>query len=525
MEVLPTGDSHLSRFLGRTDHAVGSAFLGEAGQVQSQLPGIGGVAEPGQGFPIQAGEHGHRQQLGAPAPTPVSPDSLRSGLDHGRASLSVDVDQPDIQRQQGLQGPLYGVRDIVQLEVEEYRSEGLDLLHESWALCTEELETDLQHANPALELAGEGKGSRPGWDIQGNDEAISGGEGLGHAGSGHTNVCHSLREASRWTPMRLPCLMPFVPMLLVAQAAVPLPLPEAEAQYLQAWDLRVGNEAIAVPFVVRKDQPSMRWLTAAASQDLPVNPFPRNGQNWREAESLRHFLQAPPERWAADLDTLPLTLNGSYLALWRWGQPRVRDGRMDKPLRLQWEDRLLGGNGPGMVRDSALRHALCFALAEADGARFSQLKNHLEEGFPELFPQFQNAFSLLGAPAPVVHLWLLPGMESVDLSLGKLGGAKVRLESDPGEGLPVLPADTVWVVPTREGSQPAASSYLEGSSLAEANQLVPRLEAAKCKAYLAPVRSVFETYALMYFPLQIELDADGLVLRIRMGDAALAKRP
>lgn len=325
--------------------------------------------------------------------------------------------------------------------------------------------------------------------------------------------------------MRRLCLMSFVPMLLVAQAQVPISLPEAEAQYLQAWDFREGNETLAVPVVARKDQPSLRWLAAAANQDLPVNPFPKGGKAWREAESLRRFLQSPPERWASDLNTLPLTLSGSYLSLWRWGQPRVRAGRMDKPLRRQWEDRLLEGNGPGVVRDSALRHALCFALDEADGDRFAQLKDRLEEGFPEIFPKFQNAFSLLGAPAPVVHLWLLPAMNSVDLSLSKLGGSKVRLAPDSGKGLPELPPDTIWVVPTREGSQSESSSYLEGASLEEAKQLIPRLEAAKRMAYLAPVRSVFEAYALMYFPLQIDLDAQGNVLRIRMGDAARAKHP
>ena len=325
--------------------------------------------------------------------------------------------------------------------------------------------------------------------------------------------------------MRLSCLLPFVPVVLMAQVAPPIPLPEAEAQYLEAWDEREGTEALAGPVVARKDLPALRWLTAAANQELPVNPFPKGGQPWREAESLRRFLQLAPELWAQELKILPLTLSGSRLALWRWGQPRVRAGRMDNPLRRQWEDRLLEKNGPVVVRATALRHALCFALSEADGERFAQLKDHLEEGFPELFPRFQSAFALLGAPAPMVHLWLLPGLESVDRSLGKLEGRRVRMEPDSGQGLPQLSPDTVWVVPTRDGSQPDASSYLEGASLEEANRLIPRLESAKRTAYLAPVRSVFETYALMYFPLQIDLDAEGRVLQICMGDAALVQRP
>lgn len=322
--------------------------------------------------------------------------------------------------------------------------------------------------------------------------------------------------------MRLPCLILCTPVALVAQTVQPIPLAEAEMRYLQAWDLRERDEAIPIPVVARKDQPRMRWLAAAASQGLPPDPFPKGGADWREAEAVRRFLRAPSE---AGLETLPLTLSGSYLALWRWGQLRVRDGSLDKPLRMQWEDRLLGGNGPAVVRDSALRHALCFALDEADGDRFTRLKERLEEDFPEFFPPFQNAFSLLGSPAPVLRLWALPGMEAVELALGELGGAKVRLEPDPGNGLPELPPDTVWVVPTRDGSLPDSASYLEGASLEEARLLAPRLEAAKRTAYLAPSRTVFEKYALMYFPLQIDLDGQGTIRRIRMGDAALAKRP
>lgn len=322
--------------------------------------------------------------------------------------------------------------------------------------------------------------------------------------------------------MRLPCLILTVPIALVAQTLQPIPLAEAEMQYLQAWDSREREESIPIPAVARKHRSTMRWLAAAADQELPANPFTRGSGDWREAEAVRGFLRAPS---ASGLRTLPLTLGGSYLALWRWGQPRVRDGRLDKPLRMQWEDRLLGGNGPGVVRDLALRHALCFALDEGDGDRFAGLKERLEEDFPGFFTPFQNAFSLLGSPAPVLRLWTLPQMEAVDLPLGEMGGAKVRMEPDPGNGLPELPPDTVWVVPTRDGSLPDSASYLEGASLDEARRLAPRLEAAKRIAYLAPTRTMFENYALMYFPLQIDLDGQGNVLRIRMGDAALAKRP
>jgi hypothetical protein len=326
--------------------------------------------------------------------------------------------------------------------------------------------------------------------------------------------------------MRRLFLLILFPAFLTAQdpALKPLSLSEAESRYLEAWDVREGNQAIPVPKVARPDHSSLQWLVSAANQSLPANPFPRGNQDWQEAEAVRRFLQAPPERSDEELKTLPMTLSGSYVALWRWGQPRARAGHLTNAQRRAWEDKLLGGSGPSVMRDLALRHALCFALAEADLERFAHLKDGLEEAFPETFPNFQSAFSLLGAPAPTVHLWTLPGKESVDLALNRLGGTHVRIAPAPDRGLLELPSDTAWVIPTRDGSQPNASSYLEGSSLQEADALVPRLKARQRSAYLAPVQSVFETYALMYFPIQIDLDPQGNILTIRMGDAALAKQ-
>jgi hypothetical protein len=303
----------------------------------------------------------------------------------------------------------------------------------------------------------------------------------------------------------------------------PLPLREAEDRYLDAWDLQEGNALLQVPSVSSRDRATLKWLVAAANQSLPANPFPKGSSSWQEADRLRRFLRVPREGWSRDLAKLHLSLSGSYLALWRWGQPKTRSGALDRSLRQAWEDRLLEGSAPVVVKGLAFRHALCFALAEGDVDRFTGLKARFEEDSLDYLLAFQKAFSLLGAAAPVVRLWKLPAMEPVDLSLGQLGGRSLRFEMDPGTGLPAFPAGTVWVVPTSEGSLPEASLYLEGDSLEEAERLVPRLQAAGRIAYLAPSRSVLEAYALMYFPLQMDLDEQGTVIGIRMGDAALAK--
>lgn len=318
-----------------------------------------------------------------------------------------------------------------------------------------------------------------------------------------------------------------LPLLLAVQPLLgqsePQPLREAVDQFLNAWDMREGDQPLKVPAVARRDRPAMQWLAAAANLKLPGNPFPKGSPSWREAEDVRRFLQAPKDRWEKDLAALPFVESGSFLALWRWGQPKARTGALDRSQRQLWEDRLLEAGSPSVVRALALRHAFCFALAEGDGERFAALKDQAEDDFKDLFPSFQRAFALLGAPAPVVHLWTLPELKSVDLPLSGLGGTRLRFEMDSGKGLPVLSPGTVWIVPTLEGSQPNASSYLEGDSLAEAKRLVPRLQAANRTAFLAPSRSVFETYALMYFPIQIDLDEAGTIRRILMGDAALAR--
>ena len=322
--------------------------------------------------------------------------------------------------------------------------------------------------------------------------------------------------------MRLVCSA-FLVTGLLAAPPVPVPFPEAEAAFLEAWDFSDGSGAVPVPSVAAKDQATLRWLVNAATQTVPANPFRRSDASWREAEAVRRFLALPAQAWEKELDKLPLGLGGSCLALWRWGQPKVRAGEVGAPLRRRWEDRLLESRSPGVVRSLALRHALCFALDAGDADRFVQVREACGEDFQDLLADFQNAFALLGSPAPLLSLWKLPGLEPVDLSVSQLGVRQVRIEADPGNGLPQLPADAIWVVPTLEGSQPRASATLEGSSRAEAERLASRLRTAGRTAYLAPVREALETYALTFFPIRIDLDAGGAVTRIRMGDALLAR--
>jgi hypothetical protein len=317
------------------------------------------------------------------------------------------------------------------------------------------------------------------------------------------------------------------PPALVAQTprtpeAPPVPS-EAEAALLDAYDwgrplpqssAQKGSAALG-----------LRWLKAAATfeagRGLPANPFP-GGPAKAEAEALRRLLKGPQGPTPKALGALPLRLPGTALALWRWGQAQVRAGAFDATLRRAWEDRLLAA-GPGLTRGYALRHALCFALAEKDEARLAALRVNPNPGAEDTLKSFQRLFGLLGAPSPLFRLWSLPGLDYRDLRLDELGGSRIWI-CPPEEGpLPALPPSTAWIVPSASGALDEREAGLSPALLEEGQALGDRFRAAGRSARFAPSRGAFEQLGLAWFPILIELDAKGSILSIRMGDAAPEK--
>jgi len=318
------------------------------------------------------------------------------------------------------------------------------------------------------------------------------------------------------------CLLPLV--ALVAEAAPPsVPLEEALFQILTVFDESQSLDRLPTPTVRAKDRPSVDWLLASLREERPSNPFPKGGKAHREAETLRTFLAAPPTEQLARFKTLPLTQAGTQVALWRWGQSKARQGEMAPALRVEWEDLLLKKGHALVVRGWTLRHAFCFALAEADETRLATLKEGFSEELPELTQQFQRAFALLGGPAPRFYLWSLPGLESQDLPLARLGPHIHIAPLEPGT--PPVPPEASWIIPCTESNFPAKASILDGKSLKEANQIAEQTRALGRKAWLAPSREPFEAYSLVFFPIDIRLDPAGMIRSIRMGDAALARSP
>lgn len=333
--------------------------------------------------------------------------------------------------------------------------------------------------------------------------------------------------------MLLPLLTPaalFAPPARVAQATPPPPgsparatPQEAEVDLLDAYDW--GRPLPPAPALGGAAARDLRWLKAAATFDpakgQPASPFTdRQGQ--AEAAALGRLLKAPGNQRAELLRTLPLRRSGTALALWRWGQRQVRIGAFDLPLRQAWEDRLLA-EGPALTRGYALRHALCWALAEKDEARFAALRVKPNPGAEATLAAFQRLFGLLGAPSPLLRTWSLPSLGYRDLRLDQLGGTRVwicPLEAGP---LPALPDGTAWIVPSASGSLDDREASLSGDLLIEGQALATRFQAAGRSAHFAPSRSAFEQLGLAWFPILIALDGQGGVTSVRMGDAAPRK--
>ncbi|MFN8010419.1 MAG: hypothetical protein U0P81_03350 [Holophagaceae bacterium] len=294
-------------------------------------------------------------------------------------------------------------------------------------------------------------------------------------------------------------------------------LPEAEERVLAAFDQGLPPPAVKVP---SRDRAALAWLVAQASPAGPAPvapPFPKGSPLAREAKAWRDFLASRPDRQAEALAGLPLAHTGTQLALWRWLQSRGPDGLAAGPRRLA-EDRLAASPVP-LIRGYALRHALCFAVAEGDESRFLDLRRRhdVEEG--DLFRSFQRLFSLVGGPAPRVRLYRLPGLELQDLSLADLGGRRIWM-MPRRERLEALPAATAWIIPSASGSQDEGEPSLDPQAREEAEGHARLLREAGRQAWFAASRAPFEALGLMYFPLQIDLDVEGRVQRIRMGDAA-----
>ena len=306
------------------------------------------------------------------------------------------------------------------------------------------------------------------------------------------------------------------PRLLRSEPQAP---PAAETDLLDAYDW--GRALPPAPALRGQAALDLRWLRAAATFDPaagpPESPY-ASGSAQKEARALADLLRAPTEGRAARLGSLSLQRSGTALALWRWGQQQVRQGAFPPTLQHLWEDRLLTA-GPPMVRGFALRHALCWALARKDEARLVQVRR-LAGPDTGVLKGLQSLFGLLDGPSPVLRFWSLPDLASEDRRLDELGARRIWICPDEDGALPALPPDTVWIVPSATGTLDEREATLSGPPEEEAQALAARLRQAGRSARFAANRQPLERLGLLWFPILIDLDAQGNLTSIRMGDAA-----
>ncbi len=327
-------------------------------------------------------------------------------------------------------------------------------------------------------------------------------------------------------PFVPPALPPPVPALVERPSQTPAPRPTAKATFEQAAIalLRAYDAALPpppAPPLPKADQAPYRWLracTLAKAGHLPENPFPP-GAAREEAAAFRHLLTLPPGEAAPLLPQLKVSEMGTWMGLWRWGRTLAAQGAWNPAQRRSWEDRLLTGKGLDLVQGYALRHALCFTLAEKDEARLGALRSMIPEDQEELYTLAQTLFGHLGHTLPIVRLWSLPGLRHEDHALGSLGGNRVWIA--PFEGtLPRIPPGCTWIVPTAGGMADPTDATLDEVSELEAKPVITALEHGKASAWLAPSRADFERLGLVHFPIFLRFDAEGRLQEVRMGDAA-----
>ena len=314
--------------------------------------------------------------------------------------------------------------------------------------------------------------------------------------------------------MLLPLPLP-VPAL---QAPAPPQFNYADADSVLLARLDLGQPLDQAPALQGPERAAYAWLRAAAGWkpgQAPNDSFAPGSRERQEADALRALIASPAPA-PARLAKLPLSLGGSRLLLWRW--MRARRTPMAAPLRGAVEDRL-AEPGPEIIRGWALRHALCFALAEGDTARFAQLKETYGAQARETLAGFQTAFAMVGGPSPVFRMWRLPELDYRDQGLGDLGSTRVWIA--PLEAPP--PPGAAWIIPSATGIMGEREGDLPAPMLAEAKELAAKLKASGRQAYYAASAREWERQGLAYFPILIELDAQKQITAIRMGDAAPAK--
>ena len=304
---------------------------------------------------------------------------------------------------------------------------------------------------------------------------------------------------------------------LSAMQQVPGPEPETlktlEYQILEAFDYGAAIELPKLPSDRAADQAVIQWLHSAVSLSIPISTFAADSLEQSEAAEIIRFLNTAAVPPVSAFNELSLRLSGSQLALWRFGQASARSGKWGASVRRSWENRLMDSSIHPMIRGFAVRHALCWALAENDEARLADLKNSkIGEDAPLIFSLFQKTFASLDNPLTALRLWTSSFSEVSDA--GALGAG---LWICPDPDMPPPSPVSVWIIPILGSPLKEGADNSQWKTSAE--QFLKTPVFSDYKVFFAPFQKDLDLLGIALFPVLIEQDSVGNVKSIRMGDA------
>jgi hypothetical protein len=293
-------------------------------------------------------------------------------------------------------------------------------------------------------------------------------------------------------------------------------LESLEYQMLEAFDYGVMVKLPILPINRASDQAKLQWLHSAAYLSVPISTFHGNSQEKLEADDLIDFFEAKSPPSSQLLGKLSLELTGSQIALWRFGQTATRRGHWTPSVRRLWEGRLLEERVHPIIRGFALRHALCWALAENDEERLADLKgSKASEDMPEIFVIFQKAFSALGGPLSALRLWTSDFLE-LESSIQGHGTAWIC----PDANFPPLDKTLIWIIPLLEPQSLENIKNSEHQAWRDrAEKMLEMPILADYKVIFAPYQRDLVLFGIAFFPALIGLDKKGNIEKIQMGDA------
>src|SRR2546422_7482957 len=166
----------------RGDHAVHARLAREAGQAHYLVLDLVGHADAPEVAPAEARQHRDRQDLRPPdglAAAHARHLGVRA-LHHLEAARGVEIEEADAEPRRLDAGARHGVRDVVELEVEEHvHPVAVDHAHDLGARMEEELLAHLEDADVLGEQRDQALGLGEGLDVEGEDQPVADAVGPG----------------------------------------------------------------------------------------------------------------------------------------------------------------------------------------------------------------------------------------------------------------------------------------------------------------------------------------------------------